>query len=183
MQSIIVAYSKPEDAKKIRSILVRSGIPVLSVCSAGAQVLSRTGVLEGGIIVCGYRLRDMIYRDLAENLPPGFQILLISSSSKVSGESLPDNVVFLPTPLKVSELIQSMQIMMGDLHVRKKKKSGPAERDPKEKKLIEDAKAILMERNHMTEPEAHRYLQKCAMDSGNKVAEIAEMVLLLASPG
>lgn len=35
----------------------------------------------------------------------------------------------------------------------------------------------------MTEPEAHRYLQKCAMDSGTKIVETAEMVILLASPG
>lgn len=184
LQSIIVAYSNPEDAKKIRSILVRNGMPVLSACLSGAQVLSRTGSLEEGIIVCGYHLRDMIYRDLADNLPPGFQMLLITSSSRISGETMPDNVVFLSTPLKVSEMLQSLQLMMGDLRVRRKKKNGkPAQRNEKEKQLIEQAKAILMERNHMTEPEAHRYLQKCAMDSGTKVSETAEMILLLASPG
>lgn len=97
---------------------------------------------------------------------------------------MPDNVVFLSTPLKVSEMLQSLQLMTGDLRVRRKKKNGkPAQRNEKEKQLIEQAKAILMERNHMTEPEAHRYLQKCAMDSGTKVSETAEMILLLASPG
>ena len=34
-----------------------------------------------------------------------------------------------------------------------------------------------MERNHMDEEEAHRYLQKCSMDSGTNLAETAQMVL------
>ena len=34
-----------------------------------------------------------------------------------------------------------------------------------------------MARNRMTEEEAHRYLQKCSMDSGNNMAETAGMVL------
>ena len=36
-----------------------------------------------------------------------------------------------------------------------------------------------MERNHMTEDEAHKYIQKCAMDSGTKLVESAQMVLSL----
>ena len=35
----------------------------------------------------------------------------------------------------------------------------------------------LMERNHMTEEEAHRYIQKCSMDSGTSLTETAQMVL------
>ena len=34
-----------------------------------------------------------------------------------------------------------------------------------------------MGRNHMTEEEAHRYLQKCSMDSGTNMVETAMMVL------
>ena len=38
-----------------------------------------------------------------------------------------------------------------------------------------------MARNHMTEEEAHRYIQKCSMDSGTNMAETAEMVLSVMS--
>lgn len=38
-----------------------------------------------------------------------------------------------------------------------------------------------MARNNMTEEEAHRYLQKCSMDSGNNIVETAEMVLSIMS--
>ena len=36
-----------------------------------------------------------------------------------------------------------------------------------------------MERNHMTEEEAHRYLQKTSMDSGTNLVETAQMLLTL----
>ena len=43
--------------------------------------------------------------------------------------------------------------------------------------LIKDAKALLMERNNMSEEEAHRYMQKVSMDSGNNMVETAGMIL------
>ena len=45
--------------------------------------------------------------------------------------------------------------------------------------FIDKAKALLMERNNMTEEEAHRYLQKCSMDSGTNMVETAQMVISL----
>ena len=53
------------------------------------------------------------------------------------------------------------------------------ERSEEEKRLVAEAKRILMDRNRMTEPQAHRYLQKCSMDSGTSLPESAAMVIRL----
>lgn len=47
------------------------------------------------------------------------------------------------------------------------------------RKVITAAKELLMERNQMTEDEAHHYIQKLSMDSGNNIVETAEMILEL----
>ena len=47
------------------------------------------------------------------------------------------------------------------------------------REIINQAKALLMERNNMTEEEAHRYIQKCSMDSGTNMLETAQMVISL----
>ena len=60
MANIIVAFSKPEDAKSIKNILMKNGFEVVAVCTSGAQVLSQMEDLNGGIVVCGYRLTDML---------------------------------------------------------------------------------------------------------------------------
>ena len=50
MANIIVAFSKPEDAKSIKNILMKNGFEVVAVCTSGAQVLSQMEDLNGGII-------------------------------------------------------------------------------------------------------------------------------------
>ena len=52
-------------------------------------------------------------------------------------------------------------------------------RNDAEKKLVDQAKALLMERNNMSEDEAHRYLQKSSMDSGTNLMETAQMILTI----
>ena len=48
-----------------------------------------------------------------------------------------------------------------------------------EQGVIRRAKKLLMKRNHLTEPEAHRYLQKTSMDTGRTITESAHMVTML----
>jgi len=62
---------------------------------------------------------------------------------------------------------------------RKKEKDKPKPRTDAEKEVINKAKLVLMERNNMTEEEAHRYIQKNSMDSGTNMVEMAEMILSL----
>ena len=50
-------------------------------------------------------------------------------------------------------------------------------RNPEQQARVKEAKSLLMERNNMTEEEAHRYLQKCSMESGVNMVETAQMVL------
>ena len=49
MANIIVAFSKPEDAKSIKNILMKNGFEVVAVCTSGAQVLSQMEDLNGSV--------------------------------------------------------------------------------------------------------------------------------------
>ena len=62
---------------------------------------------------------------------------------------------------------------------RRRERQRPRARSEQEEGLIKEAKELLMNRNHMTEEEAHRYLQKCSMDSGTNLVEEAQMVLAM----
>ena len=48
-----------------------------------------------------------------------------------------------------------------------------------DREMIEQAKAVLMERNSFSEDEAHRYIQKRSMDNGTGLVETAQMILSL----
>ena len=179
MVNVIVAFSKPEDARNIKNILTRSGFSVVAVCNSGASVLAQAEGLSDGLIVCGYRLKDMLYAGLHENLAPGFSLLVVSSPSRWDSH-MPEDVVCLPMPLKVHDLVSTVEMMSQALtRSRKRRQQQPRQRDEGEKKLIGQAKRLLMERNGMSEEEAHRYIQKCSMDSGTNLIETAQMVISL----
>lgn len=179
MTNVIVAFSKPEDAKNIRNILVKNGFSVAAVCTSGAQALSGADELGSGIVVCGCRFADMVYRELHDCLPDGVQMLLVASPSQWSGRA-PEDVVCLGLPLKVHDLISTLEMMMeAQARRRRKLRSQPKKRSKEEEDMIKEAKELLMERNHMTEGEAHRYIQKCSMDSGTNMVETAQMIVSL----
>lgn len=179
MQSVVVAFSKADEAKNIRNILTRSGFDVVATCTSGAQVLAAMGDLNGGVLVCGYRFEDMLYSEIAEYMSGYFQMLLIASPGRIE-TALPRSIVYLPMPLKVHELLGTLDMMLKGISTRRKKdKEKKKVRSAEEQQLINEAKALLMSRNNMTEPEAHRYIQKCAMDSGTGITETAEMIISL----
>jgi response regulator NasT len=62
---------------------------------------------------------------------------------------------------------------------RKKMRARPRKRSKEEQDVIDRAKELLMERNGLTEEEAHRYIQKSSMDNGTGVVETAGMIMSL----
>ncbi len=180
MQDIIVVFGSPEDSKRIKGIFMRSGLRVSFACTSGARALAAMEEMSGGVVVCGYKLRDMGYSELAADLPPYFSMLLLASQSKVEEEEIPVNVQLLTMPIKAQELVRSLEQILNDLWLRKKReRSRKKVHSEAELRTIAGAKDLLMNKNGMTEPEAHKYLQKCAMDSGTNIVETAEMIMLL----
>ena len=62
---------------------------------------------------------------------------------------------------------------------RRKEKKKPKLRSEKEQNYISNAKMMLMQRNHLNEEDAYRYIQKSSMDSGTNMVETAQMLLML----
>lgn len=177
MNSIIVVLPKPEDGKSIRNLLSRHGYDVTAVCTQGSQVLNYIDMMNDGIIVSGYKFSDMYYFDLKNSLPEGFDMLLLATQ-RVCSECGDRDIVCVSMPLKVHDLMNTLEMMcMNQTRRRKKLRAKPKQCSEAEKKVLWEAKSILMERNHMTEEEAHRYIQKCSMDSGTSLTETAEMVI------
>ena len=179
MVNIVIVLPKIEDARGIRSILAKNGIAVSAVCATGAQALNHLRDLNDGIVICGYKMTDMIYLELRDCMPPGFDLLLLASKA-VLNDCLDNDIMCLAMPLKVHDLINTVALMcQAILRRRRKARLKPKERDPKEEALIQEAKEVLMIRNNMTEQEAYRYIQKCSMDSSTNMVETAQMILTL----
>ena len=177
MADIIIAFPKLDDAKNLKKLLLRNGYDVSLVCDNGAQVVGAVNELDGGVVICGYRFSDMHFSEILDYLPKGFQMLLMASPAKLEDSDISE-IVSLPMPLKVQDLLDTLNMMMVQYRRwKKKQKNKPKVRSEGEKRIIQKAKELLMERNQMTEEEAHRYLQKSSMANGVNMIETAQMVL------
>lgn len=177
MTGIIIAFPNAEDGKRIQNILIRHGFEVSSVCTNASQVFHAVAQLDAGLVISGCRLKDMHCTQLRECLPKGFEMLLIASASAVSQLSL--GFMALTLPLKAYDLVNTVQMMTSQLVRPQKTKRPRRVRSEQERRTIGDAKQLLMERNHLSEEEAHRYLQKQSMDMGRSMLETAQMILAL----
>lgn len=177
MLSIIIAFPRIEDATNIKNMLVRNGYDVNAVCTMGTQMISFANELDSGIVICGYRLKDMHYSEIHECLPKGFEMLLIASAQKLE-DCTNNNIVCLSMPIRTADLLNTLHMMTYNYQRRKKRERiKPKSRSDEEREIIDRAKIVLMDRNNMTEEEAHRYIQKNSMDSGTNMVEMAEMIL------
>ncbi len=175
--NIVIALSRPEESTGIRNILSRNGYRSVFICANGAQAISQMDELDGGIIICGYKLQDMMYTELLGNLPYGFEMLMLIQQ-KHAGECDGNGVRNLVVPLKSDVLVNTLNDMAYEqLRRRKRERQRPKARSEEDKRIIEEAKELIMKRKNMTEEEAHRYIQKSSMESGNGMVETAQMVL------
>ena len=183
MSNIVIAFPKKEVAQNIRKILSQSGYSVQAVCSTGAQALASVNNLENGILICGSRFIDMMYMEIHDYLPPEFQMLLIASPTSIQEREV-ENLVCLELPMKVHELLQTLEMMDGQIRRRRKRlRNIPRQRSEEDRQMIEQAKALLMDRNKFSEEEAHRYIQKRSMENGTGLVEVAQMILSLMQDG
>lgn len=177
MVNIIVVFPKLEDAKGIRNLLMKYDFPVSGVCTSGARALSLAYDLGSCVIVSGYRLADMLYEELWESMPENAKMLLLTGRD-VFADCNEKGILCVSMPFKPRELTETLGMLVEQMErMRRKRRSQPPKRSRQEQELITQAKALLQERNHMTEDEAHHYLQKCSMENGSGLVETAMMVM------
>ena len=183
MANFIVCFHKPKDANLISNLLGHAGFPVACSCMSGARALEACDKLGSGILVCGYHLPDMLCTELYESLPRAFS-MMVMCPPKLWGPALPPEgieTVDLPAPgTEILQRVEEAELRFERRRERERRNSrrGRSGRSPEELLLLAEAKTLLMHRKHLNESEAHKYLQKLAMDTGQSMAETAARVKL-----
>lgn len=179
MTNIFVVFPRLDEARSIRQILLKNGFTVTGVSTTGAQTLQQIEDVGDSIVVCGYKLPDMMYTELWEYLPEDVSMLLLAPAGTV-GEYDENGITCLAMPLKIHALLEALRAMVEQMEWRKRKRrQRPKVRSAADEEVLRRAKDMLMKQKSMSEEEAHAYLQKCSMNSGTGLVDVARMVLTL----
>ena len=174
---IIVIFPKAETARAIRDVLIRAGYHPIKIGTSAAAARAFLRTFEEGIIIAYYRLADESASHLAEDLDPGFSMIMVGPAD-VFDDYAYDDVLMLAAPFHKNVLISTVETLTaGRFFQRRRHSAGNRRRSDSEQKLIENAKALLIERNRLTEEQAHRFLQKASMNRGLTLVQAAQIVL------
>lgn len=88
-------------------------------------------------------------------------------------------MAYLTKPYRALDLGPTIQIAVSRFSQMKSLQAEHSElsQQLKNRKIVEQAKAILMKQLGLTEPEAFSWIQKTAMDKRKKMVEVAELVI------
>ena len=174
MSKVIVAFENENNRKRICEILEATGIQVRLSCRSGSEAIRAIRKMSGGIVISGYKLTEMTVVDLAYDLSGIAMILTIASPQQLElCEN--DNIFKLPTPFSRGDLVSSVRML---LQMQEKNyRAAPPRRSERDTADINKAKEILMNKNGMSEEEAHRFIQRRSMDTGAKAAETARLII------
>jgi len=167
VKDIIVVYPKKETALSLRSLIEKSGFHVTHICALGSSALEIAHEKQSGIIVCPFLMRDITAAELAEQVPPGFDIIALS---KNGSEQYMGNLITLPVPMDREDFLNTV-------HMLASSKSSFTRRTGEDGEYISKAKEALMHIKGMSETQAHKYLQQQSMKSGKKIAAAAMDIL------
>ena len=174
MEKIIVAFENEKVSQRVVELLESGGAASCMVCRTADQVRRAIRKLPTPAVVCGYKLGDQTAELLFGDLPSSCAMLVLAPQDRL--DLLENGDIFrLPAPVSRGDLLASVRLL---LQIgRRLERSGRTRRGQEDQALIEQAKALLMDRQGFTEEQAHYYLQKKSMDSGAKLTQTARLVL------
>src|SRR4051794_31086827 len=181
---VLLVDSDPERAAAVEAGLSATGCTVVAI-AAGTRDLTRHVRDTGAeVIVCGLDdpSRDELegMRALHRDEPRPVVLFAEKAEPEQIEEALAAGVsayvVEGMAPARVRPVIE-VAIRRFRAHQALREELAAARRDLEERKLLDRAKALLMQKHKLTEPEAYKRLRRMAMDRGQKLGAVAASVV------
>ena len=171
----IVIVSQLEDSRtKLFRLLTSSGFKVFRSCASGSELRRALSESEDCVVVMIGFTPDCKPDELMWDYKDSIQILLIAKQAVLDNIESPE-IFRLALPATGQAVIGAVE-MLSQLHTMRL-----PHRSREEKALVEDAKRVMMLRDGIDEPEAHRRMQLYAMRNNLKMTEYAAMVLRISN--
>ncbi len=163
---IVIVGTSEAGRAQLSRLLASSGHSVFRLCASEGELRRTLAECEDGVVLVSGLQPDGIAADFGDC----FQFLLIGRPETLDACESPQ-VFRLAYPCSGSAVIGAVE-MLSQLHyMRLPHRSG------EDRRLVEEAKRLLMRANGIDEPEAHRRMQQYAMRHNMKMTEYALRII------
>jgi two-component system, response regulator PdtaR len=182
---ILIVCSRPELIKELRTLMLQQGYSSAEYSLSAGEARRKLDFFEPELILVNAPLQDELgidfVLDIADITDAGIIILVKHEYLEEMQYKLEKvGALILPKPINKTMLLQTARFASQSRKSIKglKLQNDDLEKRMQDRKVIEKAKWILVEKMNMTEPQAHRYIQKRAMDTRTSQIKVAEEIIL-----
>ena len=184
MDRVLIVSGSEKSSQTIVQFLNTYGYSAMTCAVSGNEARRLVQTVDYALIVINAPLKDEFGHELAimlaEKTSAGILLLCKAEIADDVADSTADyGVCVVARPINRALLHQSIRLLEATrsrvLSLKRENTRLMVRID--EMRLIGRAKCALMERLHLSEPEAHRYIEKQAMDTRATRKEVAQRIL------
>jgi AmiR/NasT family two-component response regulator len=183
-KTILICDDEPLIRMNLKSMLIDLGFDDILECGDGTKAveLALASFPDMAILDVSMPGMDGISAAVEIRKKLKIPIMLLTSacdSATVKRASASGIAAFLTKPLRQQDLLPAIEIALQ--HVEEvenlKEKIDDLREFIENRKIVEKAKGVLMEKNRVSEAEAYRIMQKTAMDKRKTLLQVANGIL------
>jgi two-component system, response regulator PdtaR len=182
---IVVADDETDMRDFFQRILPLLGHQVVAAAATGRELIQHCRLLRPDLVIADIRMPDKDGIEAAVEIgrDEPIPVILVSAyhdAELIDRAGVNHVMAYLVKPIEQADLEPAIVLAMRrfDEFRSLRQEAADLRQALEDRKLIEQAKGILMKRSGLTEPEAFRRLQKLASEQQRKLVEIAQMLLV-----
>lgn len=182
---VLIAEDEALISLTLKTMLEKLGCQVVGEAGDGQEAVTLAGATKPDLVLMDIRMPGMdgleAARLIGEKL--GIPVVFLTAYSDqeyIERAKAASVMAYLVKPVKESDLAPAIELALAQ-HQKMKAMEQQIEtlqQALENRKFVERAKGILMDRLHITEEEAMRRLQKEARDQNRKLVEVAKAIIL-----
>ena len=182
---VLIVSSSDKFVRPMLDMLPEKMFEPIETASDVAQARRKLLEREFDIVIINSPLRDefgtKLALDICQKSSAGVLLFVKAEHySDITSKVMQYGVLTISKPTSPSMIMQSVQMLCSTRERLRimENKNASVEEKIEEIRIVNRAKCLLIEQLKMTEPEAHRYIEKQAMDRCVTLRKIAENIIL-----
>ena len=181
---VLIVSSSDKFVRPMLDMLPEKMFEPIETASDVAQARRKLLEREFDIVIINSPLRDefgtKLALDICQKSSAGVLLFVKAEHySDITSKVMQYGVLTISKPTSPSMIMQSVQMLCSTRERLRimEKKNASVEEKIEEIRIVNRAKCLLIEQLKMTEPEAHRYIEKSAMDNGRTKKATAQGII------
>ncbi len=180
---ILIADDEPLIRLDLKELLQGFGYTVVGEASDGGEALRKITELKPDIAILDIKMSGLDGIAVAELVARDIPVILLTAYSSpplVRAAKTAGVMAYVTKPFRTQDIPPAIELALENF-IKQSALSGTVEKLKLElegRKAVDKAKAVLMNKQKMSEAEAFRYIQKVSMEKNISMKNVAEAILI-----